>query len=121
MARVQMGPKRPLAALYTAFSNTGKGPRRSASGDVKAGGYAQAALNEDGAAPYTTSRYVQDLLLERRREVKTAMANDGVFLVCGASGMGNAVIEALPEVLEMEREKVFKLRDEGRILVELWG
>jgi len=45
----------------------------------------------------------------------------GYIFICGSSAMGNAVLDVLAEVLEGGRECVEKLRQEGRIVAEMWG
>jgi len=95
LSRVQVGPKRPLAGLYTAFSRPGD--------DKK-------------------SQYVQDQLRAQKTSVKHWIEKmDGVFYICGSSAMGNAVLDALGDTLEGGKAKVDELRKENRIIAEMWG
>jgi len=87
--------KKPLAALYTAFSRPG--------GDKK-------------------GQYVQDQLKAQSRSVKHWMEKmNGVVYICGSSAMGNGTLDVLSEALEGGRETVDALRQEGRIVCEFWG
>jgi sulfite reductase alpha subunit-like flavoprotein len=94
LARMQVGPKRPLAALYTAFSR----PEQAAE-----------------------KRYVQDRLREQAGTVKTCMENDGIVFICGSTAMGNSVLEALGETIEGGAATVESFRKQGRIVAEFWG
>jgi len=94
LARMRVGPKRPLAALYPAFSRP------------------------DDAA---NKRYVQDLLREQANMVKAAMEKDGYVFLCGSKAMGKAVLEALGDILEGGHEAVQDLKMKGRIVAEMWG
>lgn len=94
LQRVQVGPKRPLTCLFTAFSRP----------DGKEG------------------QYVQDHLRAQSRSVKHWVDNmDGMVFICGSTAMGNGVLEVLGEVLEGGKEKVEELRKSGRIVAEMWG
>jgi sulfite reductase alpha subunit-like flavoprotein len=94
LARMQVGPKRPLAALYPAFSR----PENPAQ-----------------------KKYVQDAIREQSSMVKAGMAKDGVVFICGSTAMGTAVFEALGDILEGGKETVEDLRKQGRIVAEMWG
>jgi len=87
--------KKPLTALFTAFSRPGDGK---------------------------TGQYVQDQLKAQSRSVKHWMEKmNGVVYICGSSAMGNGTLDVLSEVLEGGRESVDALRQEGRIVCEFWG
>jgi len=95
LARMQVGPKRPLACLFTAFSRPGEGKQ---------------------------GQYVQDLLKAQARSIGHWMDKmAGVFYICGSTAMGNAVLAVLGEILEGGPTAVDALRKEGRIVAELWG
>jgi len=95
LARMQVGPKRPLAALFTAFSRPG---------DDKKGKYVQ----DDVRAQATSVKHWIDKM-------------EGSVFICGSTGMGNGVLDALAEILDGGKEKVDTLRKEGRIVAEMWG
>jgi len=95
LARVQVGPKRPLTCLFTAFSRPGEGKE---------------------------SKYVQDQIRAQGQSVKHWIEKmTGAVFICGSTGMGNGVLEALAEILEGGSETVEALRKEGRIVAEMWG
>lgn len=95
LARMQVGPKRPLTCLFTAFSRPGEGKQK---------------------------QYVQDNMRAQSQSVKIWVEKMGGYIfICGSSAMGNAVLDVLAEVLEGGRECVEKLRQEGRIVAEMWG
>jgi sulfite reductase alpha subunit-like flavoprotein len=94
LARMQVGPKRPLAGLYTAFS------RPDAESEKK---------------------YVQDQISKQASMVKQAMENEGSVFICGSTAMGNAVLKALGEIIEGGAADVEALRKQGRIVAEMWG
>jgi len=95
LARVQAGPKRPLACLFPAFSRPGDGKE---------------------------SKYVQDQVRAQGVSVKHWMEKmDGVFYICGSTAMGKGVLDALAQVLEGGHETVEALRKKGRVVAELWG
>jgi sulfite reductase alpha subunit-like flavoprotein len=94
LARMQVGPKRPLAALYTAFSRP----------DAE-----------------SEKRYVQDRIREQASMIKMAIEKDGMVFICGATNMGNAVLEALGETLEGGMATVETMRKEHKIVAEMWG
>jgi sulfite reductase alpha subunit-like flavoprotein len=94
MARLQVGQKRPLAALFPAFS------RPDDSSDKK---------------------YVQDMIREQTSSVKMALESEGSVFICGSTAMGNAVLEALADCCNNGKETVDQLRRDGRIVAEFWG
>ncbi|CAE7943763.1 unnamed protein product [Symbiodinium sp. KB8] len=95
LARMQVGPKRPLASLFTAFSRPGEGKEKS---------------------------YVQDAIKKQGESVKAWVQNMGGYVfICGSTAMGNGVLQALGEVLEGGPEAVDTLKSEGRIVAEMWG
>lgn len=95
LARVQVGPKRPLTCLFTAFSRPGDGKE---------------------------SKYVQDLVKAQSSSIQHWVDKmDGCVLICGSVGMGNGVFDALAETLPGGKEAVEKCRQEGKIIAELWG
>lgn len=94
LARMRVGPKRPLAALFPAFSRP------------------------DDA---TEKRYVQDQIREQAGMVKMAVENEGTVFICGSTAMGNASLEALGEAIDGGMPAVEALRKQGRIVAELWG
>eukprot|EP00929_Paragymnodinium_shiwhaense_P000214 TRINITY_DN100463_c0_g1_i1.p1 TRINITY_DN100463_c0_g1~~TRINITY_DN100463_c0_g1_i1.p1 ORF type:complete len:1011 (-),score=266.50 TRINITY_DN100463_c0_g1_i1:255-3287(-) len=95
LQRVQAGPKRPLQALFTAFSRP--------EGDKK-------------------GEYVQDQVRAQAQSVKHWIENmAGFVFICGSSAMGHGVLDALADMLEGGREKVDQFRKDGRIVAEMWG
>lgn len=95
LARMQVGPKRPLASLFTAFSRPGGSKEKC---------------------------YVQDAIKQQGASVKAWVQNmGGHVIICGSTAMGNGVLDALSEVLEGGKETVEALRREGRIIAEMWG
>eukprot|EP00933_Yihiella_yeosuensis_P034994 TRINITY_DN2847_c0_g3_i1.p1 TRINITY_DN2847_c0_g3~~TRINITY_DN2847_c0_g3_i1.p1 ORF type:complete len:963 (+),score=262.38 TRINITY_DN2847_c0_g3_i1:173-2890(+) len=95
LAKVQVGPKRPLTCLFPAFSRPGEGKEK---------------------------KYVQDLLLANKLSVQTWVDKmDGAVFICGSSAMGHGVLDALGEILEGGKEAVEALRKDGRIVAEMWG
>jgi len=95
LARMQVGPKRPLTCLFTAFSRPGEGKE---------------------------SKYVQDHIRSQGQSVKHWIENmAGAVFICGSTAMGNGVLEALSAILEGGSERVEALRKEGRIVAEMWG
>eukprot|EP00450_Noctiluca_scintillans_P009611 CAMPEP_0194503408 /NCGR_PEP_ID=MMETSP0253-20130528/28362_1 /TAXON_ID=2966 /ORGANISM="Noctiluca scintillans" /LENGTH=1009 /DNA_ID=CAMNT_0039345689 /DNA_START=42 /DNA_END=3068 /DNA_ORIENTATION=+ len=93
LSKMQVGPKRPLTALYTAFSRPSTGQKK----------------------------YVQNEITSQARSVKHWMEKmSGTMYICGSSAMGQGVFEALAEILEGGRPTVDALRTEGRIVAELW-
>jgi len=95
LARMQVGPKRPLTMLHTAFSRPGEGKE---------------------------SKYVQKAIGEQKMSVKHWVEKmSGCVFICGSSAMGNAVLEALAEALEGGKDTVEQLRKDGRIVAEMWG
>jgi len=95
LARMQVGPKRPLTCLFTAFSRPGEG---------KTGKYVQ----EDVKAQATSVKHWVEKM-------------SGCVYICGSTAMGNGVLEALAGSLEGGRDAVDALRKEGRIVAEMWG
>lgn len=96
LQRVQaaQGAKRPLQCLFTAFSRPGDGKE---------------------------GKYVQDQIRAQKQSVKHWIDNmSGAVFICGSTGMGNGVLEALAEILDGGKEKVEALRKDGRI-AEMWG
>lgn len=94
LARMQVGPKRPLAALFTAFSRPDAGEKR----------------------------YVQDQIRAQKVSVKHWIDKmNGCVFICGSTGMGNGVLEALAEIVDGGKETVDQLRKDGRIVAEMWG
>jgi sulfite reductase alpha subunit-like flavoprotein len=91
MARMQVGPKKPLAALFPAFSRAEK------------------------------KQYVQELIKQQAPSVKSAIEMGGNLYICGSSAMGNGVLDTLSEILEGGKDKVSELRQEGKIIAEMWG
>lgn len=92
LARMQVGPKRPLVMLQTAFSREAEG------------------------------KYVQDQIRASAPSVRHWVdVMNGCVFICGSSAMGNGVLDALAEVLEGGRERVDALRKEGRLVAEMWG
>merc|ERR1711957_447316 len=84
LARMQVGPKRPLAGLFTAFSRPGEGK---------------------------TGEYVQDQLKKQAKPVKHWVEKlQGTIYICGSSAMGNGVLDALSDILEGGRPTVDALR-----------
>jgi sulfite reductase alpha subunit-like flavoprotein len=75
--------------------------------------------NPFAAKPEATpsKEYVQHKLKGMTEEIKTALASDdsGVW-ICGSEAMGEAVIEVLKEVCDVE-----SLRERKRIVFECWG
>jgi sulfite reductase alpha subunit-like flavoprotein len=94
LARMKVGPKRPLAAMYPAFSRPD---------------------NE------SEKKYVQDQLREQAGMVTMAIENKGYIFICGSSAMGKAVLDTLGETIEGGKEAVEDLRKNGRIVAEMWG
>lgn len=95
LARMQVGPKRPITCLFPAFSRPGEGKQK---------------------------QYVQDLVRAQAASLKAWMDNmGGSVFICGSSAMGTAVLDALGETLAGGREAVEALRKEGRIVAEMWG
>merc|ERR1712228_943060 len=95
LQRVQVGPKRPLQCLFTAFSRPGDGKE---------------------------GKYVQDQIKAQKQSVKHWIDNmSGSVYICGSTAMGNGVLEALADILDGGKEKVEKLRKEDRIVAEMWG
>merc|ERR1719343_444379 len=95
LAKMQVGPKRPLACLFPAFSRPGEGKE---------------------------SKYVQDLVRAQAQSVKHWLEKmSGCVFICGSTAMGNGVLDALAEILEGGRDAVDALRKEGRIVAEMWG
>jgi len=94
LAKMQVGPKRPLASLFPAFSRPDNVQEK---------------------------RYVQDSIRDQASMLKTAMANDGYVFICGSTAMGNAVLDALADSLDNGKEVVENLRKQGRIVAEMWG
>lgn len=95
LSRMQVGPKRPIASLFTAFSRPGEGKEKC---------------------------YVQDAIKQQGPSVKAWVQNmEGYIFICGSTAMGNGVLDALAEVLEGGKETVEALRGEGRIVAEMWG
>lgn len=93
LAKVQVGPKRPLSCLFPAFSRPDVG----------------------------SASYVQDQLRSQAVSVKHWVEKmSGVVFICGSSAMGQGALEALAEILG-SRERVEALRHEGRIVAEMWG
>jgi sulfite reductase alpha subunit-like flavoprotein len=93
LARMKVGPKRPLAGMYPAFSRPDNAQKK----------------------------YVQDVLREQASMVKTAVQNDGAIFICGSSAMGTAVLDVLGDTLEGGKDAVEDLRKQGRIVAEMWG
>jgi len=95
LARMQVGPKRPIAGLFTAFSRPGGSKEKC---------------------------YVQDAIRQQGASVKAWVQNMGGYVfICGSTAMGNGVLDALAEVLEGGKDTVEALRSEGRIIAEMWG
>mmetsp|Transcript_39031 Transcript_39031/g.72677 ORF Transcript_39031/g.72677 Transcript_39031/m.72677 type:complete len:640 (-) Transcript_39031:216-2135(-) len=95
LARMQVGPKRPLASLFTAFSRPGEGKEKT---------------------------YVQDAIRQQGQSVKAWVQNMGGYVfICGSTAMGNGVLGALAEVFDGGEEAVESLKSEGRIIAEMWG
>jgi sulfite reductase alpha subunit-like flavoprotein len=94
LSRMQVGPKRPIAGLYPAFSRPDNAEEKN---------------------------YVQDQIRQQASMVKTGMDNNGCVYICGSTAMGNAVLEALAEIVDGGMEKVEALRKEHRIVAEMWG
>jgi len=95
LARMQVGPKRPLTCLFTAFSKPGDGKE---------------------------SLYVQQQIKTQGKSVKHWIENmSGAVYICGSTGMGNGVLDVLAELLDGGRDAVESLRQEGRIVAEMWG
>jgi len=95
LAKMQVGPKRPLTCLFTAFSRPGEGKEK---------------------------KYVQDQVKAQAQCVKHWIEKmSGAVFICGSTGMGNGVLEALAGMLEGGTETVEGLRKEGRIVAEMWG
>jgi len=95
LARMQVGPKRPITCLFPAFSRPGEGKEK---------------------------KYVQDLIRAQSASLKAWIDNmGGSVFICGSSAMGNGVLDALGETLAGGREAVESLRKEGRIVAEMWG
>jgi len=94
--RPAAGPRRPLACLFPAFSRPEE-------------------IGKEG-------EYVQHLLKKQGPSVKHWMQTmNGTFYLCGSSSMGNAVLAELAEILDGGKERVDALRQEGRIIAEMWG
>mmetsp|Transcript_51023 Transcript_51023/g.114849 ORF Transcript_51023/g.114849 Transcript_51023/m.114849 type:complete len:846 (+) Transcript_51023:77-2614(+) len=95
LARVKVGPKRPLQSLFTAFSRPSDGKE---------------------------GQYVQDQVRAQATSVRHWMEKmDGHFFICGSSAMGNGVLDALASIVEGGRAQVDAWRKEGRIIAEMWG
>lgn len=95
LARVKVGPKRPLTLLFPAFSMPVEGKKKT---------------------------YVQDLLRSNATSIKHWVEKmNGVVFICGSTGMGNGVLDGLADALEGGREFVDQLRKENRIVAEFWG
>eukprot|EP00931_Biecheleriopsis_adriatica_P008738 TRINITY_DN10987_c0_g1_i1.p1 TRINITY_DN10987_c0_g1~~TRINITY_DN10987_c0_g1_i1.p1 ORF type:complete len:1018 (+),score=242.21 TRINITY_DN10987_c0_g1_i1:75-3128(+) len=95
LARMQVGPKRPLTCLFPAFSRPGEGKEKC---------------------------YVQDAIRAQSASVKAWVEKmAGCVFICGSSAMGQGVLDALAEVLEGGTETVEALRRDGRIVAEMWG
>jgi len=95
LAKVQVGPKRPLTCLFTAFSQPGEGKQKN---------------------------YVQDMLRAQKASVKHWVEKmGGSVFICGSSAMGNSVLDVLADILEGGRETVDTLRKDGRVVAEMWG
>ena len=94
-------PRRPLTALFTAFSRIGEEGVYDPSGNC--------------------GEYVQDQLRAQAAELREWMAEGGVVYICGSNRMGHGVLGALGEVLAGGEEEVQRLRREGRIVQENWG
>jgi sulfite reductase alpha subunit-like flavoprotein len=94
MTRLQVGVKRPLAALFPAFSRP----------------------DEE-----SSKKYVQDAIREQTSTVKQALESDASVFICGSTAMGNAVLEALADCCDNGKGMVENLRKEGRIIAEMWG
>lgn len=93
--RMQVGPKRPLTCLFTAFSRPGEGKQ---------------------------GQYVQDQIRAQSQSVKHWIEKgSGMVYICGSTAMGNSVLDALAELLEGGRDFVDTLKKEGRIVAEFWG
>jgi sulfite reductase alpha subunit-like flavoprotein len=92
MARMQVGPKKPLAALFTAFSRA-----------------------------QDKKQYVQDVIKQQAPSVKSGIEAGGVLYICGSSAMGNGVLDTLAAILEGGKDRVSELRQEGKIIAEMWG
>ncbi|CAJ1383416.1 unnamed protein product [Effrenium voratum] len=63
--------------------------------------------------------YVQRRLREMHSRVREWVSAGGIVYMCGSTAMGKAVLEALTEIFGDER--ILQLRQEGRIVQELWG
>lgn len=95
LAKMQVGPKRPLSCLFTAFSRPGESEQK---------------------------KYVQDQVRAQKVSVKHWVEKmAGAVYICGSTGMGNGVLDVLAEVLEGGKDTVEALRKEGRIVAEMWG
>jgi len=94
LARMKVGPKRPLAALYPAFSRPDDAQEK---------------------------KYVQDQIREQASMVKLGIENDGAVFICGSTAMGNAVLKTLGEIVNGGATEVEALRKSGRIVAEMWG
>lgn len=95
LAKMQVGPKRPLTMLHTAFSRPGDGKE---------------------------SKYVQKAISEQKMSIKHWVEKmNGCVFICGSTAMGNGVLEALAEMLEGGKDAVEQLRKDGRIVAEMWG
>merc|ERR1712232_708848 len=88
-ARMQVGPKRPLACLFTAFSRPGEGKN---------------------------GRHVQEQVRAQTQSVRHWVEKmEGSIFICGSTAMVNGVLEALADVLEGGRPAVDALRKHNRI------
>jgi len=95
LARLQVGPKKPMSNLFTAFSRPEEGKPK---------------------------QYVQDLLLKEKAAIKHWVEKmGGSVYICGSSAMGNGTLDALAATLEGGKPAVEALRKEGRIVAEMWG
>jgi len=95
LQRMQVGPKRPLTSLFTAFSRPGEGKE---------------------------GQYVQDQIRAQSMSVKHWIEKmSGIVYICGSTAMGNGVLDALAEALEGGRDTVDAMKKDGRIVVEMWG
>merc|ERR1711924_101145 len=93
LARMQVGPKRPLTALYTAFSRPDDESQK---------------------------QYVQDRIREQASMVKAGIENGGTIFICGSTAMGTAVLEVLGETVDGGMPEVEALRKRSRIVAEMW-